>query len=99
MPLKPGYFTTEFWFAIFANLVAFLDYAHVWNAMPFQYAAAVQTIVTAAYALSRGWAKNGVTIPPVVADIERALEPGFNPQGAVAPPPSASSGGGELKVS
>ena len=78
--LTPGMRSSEFMLTVLANVLAILDYAHIWNVMPYQQAALVQTIVTAAYALSRGWAKSGSGISPT--DI-----PVFQPP---APPPAPS---------
>jgi len=80
LSLTPGMKTSEFLLTIAANVIAVLDYAKVWNIAPHSQMLALQAIITAAYSLSRGWAKSSSGINP--ADV-----PVFAPP---APPPAPS---------
>lgn len=57
---KPGYLTTEFWITIFANLGGILDLTNAWKFIPHQWAVIGIAIINAAYAVSRGIAKQGI---------------------------------------
>jgi hypothetical protein len=63
---KPGIYTTEFWVTIFTSLLAVLDLSGAWDFVPDRYATILLAVVNAAYAVSRGIAKQGVkpTGPP-----------------------------------
>ena len=58
-PVKPGVHTTEFWAMVLADVVAVLNADQVWTFLSPHNAAIVGAVVTAAYTLSRGWAKSG----------------------------------------
>jgi hypothetical protein len=62
METKPAIRTTEFWLTLAVNLGALL--AGLAGALPPRYAAIVTGISTGLYALSRGWAKQGVKPGP-----------------------------------
>ena len=64
METKPGYKTTEFWLTVVANIVIALDLAGAWTYVPNRYAVVAGAIVNAAYAVSRGQAKQGVPYEP-----------------------------------
>lgn len=56
--VKPGVFSTEFYLALAANAIAVLNADKVWTFLSPHDSAIVMTLVTSAYALSRGWAKS-----------------------------------------
>lgn len=58
-PVKPGVHTTEFYLTVLADIVAVLNADQVWTFLSPHNAAIVGAVVTAAYTLSRGWAKSG----------------------------------------
>lgn len=60
METKPGYLTTEFWVTILGSLYMFLNTTGILNEVPEKYSTFALAILGAAYALSRGHAKNGV---------------------------------------
>jgi hypothetical protein len=62
MKLTAGMKTSEFLLALVANVIAVLDYAHVWTVAPKGYVVLLQAAVSGLYALSRGWAKSGSTV-------------------------------------
>lgn len=61
---KPGYLTTEFWVTLFTNAIALVNLFGWWDYIPNRYAAVLMAIVNAAYAVSRGQAKQGVAYDP-----------------------------------
>ena len=58
-PVKPGVHTTEFWFTVLADVVAVLNADGVWSFLSQSHSATLAAVATAAYTLSRGWAKSG----------------------------------------
>ena len=60
MESKPGYLTTEFWTSVLSALYLILNSTGVVNQIPSKWSGVALAVVTAAYALSRGAAKQGV---------------------------------------
>lgn len=60
METKPGYFTTEFWLSVLSAVYLVLNASGILNEVNPKWAAIATAVVTAAYTLSRGQAKNGV---------------------------------------
>lgn len=58
-PVKPGVHTTEFYLTVLADIVAVLNADQVWTFLNPHTAGIIGAVVTAAYTLSRGWAKSG----------------------------------------
>lgn len=59
---KPGLQTTEFWLQILLQILLTLNTVGIWDYLPPRYSTFAQAILGAAYALSRGWAKSGVSV-------------------------------------
>lgn len=60
METKPGYKTTEFWASIFAGIYLVLNTTGAIDQIPKSWGAIALAIVSGAYAVSRGEAKQGV---------------------------------------
>lgn len=61
---KPGYLTTEFWITIVSNIGGVLDLTGAWQFVPHRWAVIGLAVINAAYAMSRGRAKQGVPYTP-----------------------------------
>lgn len=64
---KPGITTTEFWLALFTNLIAMAQLTGVWQYAPDgqnKWVLVGMAIVNAVYAVGRGKAKQGVPYDP-----------------------------------
>lgn len=57
--VKPGVYTTEFIAMVAANAIAILNADKVWTFFSPTTSGLIMSVVTGAYALSRGWAKSG----------------------------------------
>ncbi len=64
METKPGYLTTEFWVSIFSGLYMVLNTTGVLNQIPPKFGAIAVAVISAAYAVARGQAKQGVAYDP-----------------------------------
>ncbi len=64
METKPGYLTTEFWVSIFTGFYMVLNTTGVLSQIPDKFAGIATAIIAAAYAVSRGQAKQGVKPDP-----------------------------------
>lgn len=60
METKPGYKTTEFWASILTGLYLVLNTTGAIDQIPKSWGAIALAIVSAAYSVSRGQAKQGV---------------------------------------
>lgn len=66
METKPGYLTTEFWVTLFTNGVSLINLFGWWNYVPNRVSVVLMAVINAAYAVSRGQAKQGVAFDPTV---------------------------------
>lgn len=64
METKPGYLTTEFWVSIISGLYLFFNTTGVLDQIPNKYSGLLLALITAAYTVSRGIAKQGVKPDP-----------------------------------
>lgn len=60
METKPGYLTTEFWTSILTGAYMVANTTGVVNQIPARWSTIALAIISAAYAVSRGNAKQGV---------------------------------------
>ena len=60
METKPGYLTTEFWTAIISGVYLALNATSILDQVPESWSAVALAVVTAAYNVSRGIAKQGI---------------------------------------
>jgi hypothetical protein len=60
METKPGYFTTEFWASLITGVYLTLNSSGAIDQIPKSWSAVALAIVSGAYAISRGQAKQGV---------------------------------------
>lgn len=60
METKPAYLTTEFWTSIITGLYMVLNTTGVLSQIPAKWSGIAIAVIGAAYALSRGQAKQGV---------------------------------------
>lgn len=64
METKPALKTTEFWVTLFTVGTQFVNLFGLWNYMPNNLSAILTAVIGAAYAVSRGLAKQGVAADP-----------------------------------
>lgn len=72
---KPGLQTTEFWVALFTNIIGLVNLSGGWNYVPNRWSVILMAVVNAAYAVSRGQAKAGVTPATNVTNVATTTEP------------------------
>lgn len=61
METKPGYLTTEFWLTILSGLYMVLNTTGVLNQVNPKWSGIATAVIGAAYSISRGLAKQGVS--------------------------------------
>ena len=66
METKPGYLTTEFWVSIFSGIYMVLNTTGILSQIPPRFGAIALAVISAAYAVARGQAKQGVVYNPEV---------------------------------
>lgn len=64
METKPAYLTTEFWVSIITGLYMVANTTGVLSQIPNRWGAIALAVITAAYSVSRGKAKQGVPYTP-----------------------------------
>lgn len=67
METKPGYQTTEFWVSVLTGAYMVLNTTGLVSQVPDRWAAVALAIITAAYSVARGQAKQGVAYTPPVS--------------------------------
>ena len=68
METKPGYLTTEFWVSILSGIYMVLNTTGLISQIPNKWAAVALAVITAAYTVARGVAKQGIAYDPTVRD-------------------------------